>query len=79
MVGHLPGELGAGDRLEARIILDELGVEDLATHVLGIQEDRFHVRACGIKACSQAGGSAADDDEVEVGQLKGPFRKVLSH
>jgi hypothetical protein len=79
MVGHFLGELGSGDGLESGIVLDEVRVEDLATDVLGIEEDRLHVGPGRVQACGEAGGAAADDDEVEVGQLTGPFRKALSH
>jgi hypothetical protein len=79
MIRHLLRELGSGDGLEPGIVLDEVGVEDLATDVLGIEEDRFHVRPRRVQARGETGGAAADDDEIEVGQLRDPFWKALSH
>ena len=49
------------------------GAEDLATDVLGVEKDRLHVGASGVETRGEPGGSAADDDEVEIGQLRGPF------
>jgi hypothetical protein len=79
VVGHLPGELGARDGFESGIVLDEVGVEDLAAYVFRIQEDRLHVGARGVETRRKSGGAAADDDEIEILQLKRPFRKALSH
>jgi hypothetical protein len=79
MIGHLLGERRTGDGLESGIVLDEIGVEDLATDVLGVEEDRVHVRARRVEAGGETGRSAADDDEIEVSQLRDPFSKALSH
>ena len=57
----------------------DVRVEDLATDVFGVQEDRLHVGARRVQARGEPGGSAADDDEIEIGQLTGPFWKALSH
>ena len=70
VVGHLSGKLGTGDGFKPGIVLDELGVENLATDVFGVEEDRLHVRPRGVQAGGEPGGSAADDDEIENGQLK---------
>ena len=68
MLGHLLGELGTGDRGEAGVALDEIGVEDLAADILALEQDRAHVRPRGVESGGESGGAAADDDEVVVGQ-----------
>ena len=78
MLRHPLREGGAGDRLDARIVLDELGVQDLATEVSLLEEDDPHVGARRIESSGEAGGSSADDDEVELGQ-RFPFRKLSQH
>src|SRR5439155_7620253 len=66
VVGHLVGELETGDGLEAGIVLDELGVEDLAAGAVLLEEHDIHVRARGIQSRGEAGGAGADDDQVEI-------------
>jgi len=66
VVGHLRGKLGPGDRLEPGIVFDQLRVEDLATDVLGLEEDRIHVRARRIQARGETRRAASDDDQVEI-------------
>src|SRR5207249_2008829 len=43
VVGHLLGKLRAGDRLEAGIVLDQVGVENLAARQLRVEKDDLHV------------------------------------
>ena len=76
MLGHLLREVSAGDRREAGIVLDELGVEDLAAEILLLQKDRFHARAGCVQPGGEAGRTAADDDEIEV-RHRDPFAEAL--
>ena len=66
VLGHFRRELGAGDGLEARIVFDELCVEDLAAGVLGFEQDHVHVRSRRVQTRGEPGGTAADDDHVEI-------------
>src|SRR5207245_661056 len=70
VLGHPLGELRAGDRLDAGIVLDELRVEDLAAEILLLHEERAHVRAGRVEPRGKSGGTTADDDEIEVGQRR---------
>jgi len=77
VVGHLLGEVRAGDRLEAGIVLDQVGVEDLASGSLRVEKENLHVGARRVQPRSEAGGSAADDDEVEIGHVRGILHRAL--
>jgi lysophospholipase L1-like esterase len=76
MVRHPLGELDSGHGLETRVILDELGVEDLAAGVLALEQYGAHVGASGVESGGQTRGTTADDDEVVIGQ-EGSFLEEL--
>src|SRR6266568_2614733 len=76
MVGHLLGQLSSGNGREAGVVLDEIGVEDLAADVLALEQDRAHVRARGVQSGGKPGGATADDDEVVVGQERSFLEKL---
>src|SRR5207302_10230821 len=64
--GHRLGELDAQDGVEARVVLDELGVEQLPARSLALeQHGTVHVPA-GVQRGGQAGRAATDDGDVEV-------------
>ena len=76
MLRHLLGELRPRHRREAGVVLDQVGVEDLATGVLALEEDGAHVGARRVQSRGEPGGPAADDDQVVIGQ-RGPFSEEL--
>ena len=63
---HLEGQVGAEDRLDARVVLDQLGVVELPTQRPAVDQDRAKVHPGGVEPGRQAGGAAPHDDDVEV-------------
>ena len=45
---HLDRQVGAQDRLEARVVLDQLGVEQLPAQRAAVEEDSLQVHAGGV-------------------------------
>src|SRR5579864_1814876 len=66
VVAHLHGQLGAEDRLEARVVLDQLRVQELATERTAVDHDRLEVHPGGVQGGGQARRAPADDDHVVV-------------
>jgi hypothetical protein len=66
VAGHALGELAAEDGLEAGVILDELGVEELSSRDLAFEQQRPEHAAAGIHGGAQPGRAPADDDGIEV-------------
>src|ERR1700730_4337699 len=64
LVGHLLGELRPGDVVEAWIVFDRLGVEQLAAGRAPLQGHGFDPRAAGVQGGRQARRPGADDDHV---------------
>src|SRR5262249_23102376 len=50
VVEHLDGEVAAEDRLEAGIVLDHLGVEQLAAHRATLHQNAGELHSCGVRA-----------------------------
>src|SRR5437660_1429470 len=64
LVGHPLGKLGPGDVVKAGIVLDRLGVQQLATRRPSLEQDRFHPGAASVKRGGEPGRTPADDDYV---------------
>jgi len=64
VLAHLDGQLAAQDRLEARVVLDQLGVEQLAAQRPPVEEHGAQVHAGRVEARRQAGRAAPHDDHV---------------
>ena len=59
----LVDQLRAGDEVESQIIFDLGAVHCLSAQVLGHQQG-FHLQGGGIDRRGQAGGAAADDNQI---------------
>src|SRR5205814_621820 len=73
VVGELLRELLTENALEARIILDELGVQQLTAGEATLQHRCLQHRATGIHRGAHPGRTRANDDDVEMvsrGQLR---------
>ena len=66
VLAHLRRELGTEDRLETGIVLDQLGVEQLAPERAAVQQDCLQVHPGRVQPRGQAGRPAADDDDVVI-------------
>src|SRR5207247_11449117 len=66
VVGHLERQVGAEDRLEAGVVLDQLGVQELAAQRPAVDDDRLQVHPGGVQGSRQPRRPAAHDDDVEI-------------
>ena len=64
LVGHALGEFRPGDVIEPRVVLDRLGVEQLAARGAALEHHGFDPRSSGVQGGGQAGRPSADDDHV---------------
>ena len=64
LVCHALGQLRPSDVIEARVILDRLGVEQLAARGAALEHHGFDPRSPGVQGGGQAGRPCADDDDV---------------
>ena len=77
VIGEFLRELVPEDRLEAGIVLDQLGVQQLAARKAALEHDGFEHRAAGIHAGAHPRRARADDDDVVlIG--RGQFRSSCS-
>src|SRR5207247_10311556 len=66
VVAHLERQVRAEDRLEAGVVLDQLGVQELAAERPPVDDDRLQVHPGGVEGSRQPGRPAAHDDHVEI-------------
>ena len=66
VVAHLGGQLAAQDGLEAGVVLDQLGVQQLAAEGAPVQQEGLEVHPGRVEAGGQPGRAAAHDDYVVV-------------
>src|SRR2546427_555609 len=66
LVGHALGEFRPGDVIEPRVVLDRLGVEQLAARSAALEHHGFDPRSSGVQGGGQAGRPSADDDHIVV-------------
>ena len=64
VLGHEAGQLVALHGGEAGVVLDEVGVEELAARGAPLEDDGVQHAAAGVHAGAEAGGAGADDDQV---------------
>ena len=73
LIGHDLSQVGSEDGPHARVVLDQLGVEQLPAGAhqrsvddgaLGLQEDGPNLVATGVEGCRQARRATAHDDDV---------------
>ena len=63
---HLLRQLPPEHVLEARIVVDPLGVEQFATGHAALQQHRLEHAAAGVHGGAEPRGPAADDDQLEL-------------
>ena len=76
VIGEFLRELVPEHVLEAGIVLDHFGVEQLAARKSALEHDRLQHGASGVHAGAHAGRSRADDDDVVLigrGQFRPRF------
>src|ERR1019366_4258038 len=56
VVAHLAGQVPAGDRLESRVVLDQLGVEQLAADRATVDQHRLQVHAGSVEPAARPAG-----------------------
>ena len=61
---HHGGEVAAEDALEAGVVLDQLGVEQLAAGGLGLDDHGADLAAAGVEGGGETGRAGADDGDV---------------
>ena len=64
VLAHLRREVRSEDRLKPGVVLDELGVQQLAAKRPAVEQHGLEVHPRGVEAGREAGGAAADDDHV---------------
>ena len=64
VVAHLEGELRPEHGLETRVVLDQLGVQELTAEGTSVQDHGSQVHAGGVERGRQPGGPAPHDDHV---------------
>src|SRR4051812_25846241 len=64
--GHEIGELPAKDVLEPRVVVDPLGVEQLAAGNPPLQEHRTQHAPAGVDGSAQTGRPTTDDDQIQL-------------
>ena len=64
--GHLVGQLAAEDVLEPGIVVDPLGVQQLAAGHAPLQQNGPEHPPAGIHGGAESGRPAADDDQLEL-------------
>src|SRR5437867_5974881 len=64
MLAHLLGEVPSLDALEPDIVLNQIGVEQLAPRSATLDRNRLQHSATRIHGRAQPSGAAADDDQV---------------
>ena len=62
---HLLGQLEAVDRLEAGVVLDQLGVEELAAGHPLLEHHGAQHRAAGVEGAGEPRRARADDDQIQ--------------
>src|SRR5450759_5991039 len=58
--------LGSEDRFEARIVLDQLCVQELTAKRTAVDHHRLQVHPSGVQCGRQPGGTPSDDDDVVI-------------
>ena len=66
VVAHLGRQLRAQDGLVARVVLDQLGVQQLPAKRAPVQQQRLEVHPGRVEAGRQPGGAASDDDYIVI-------------
>src|SRR5262249_33113537 len=64
VLGHLLRQLPPLDALEADVVLDEVGVEELTARRAALDRDRLEHAAPGVHRGAEPRGAGADDDDV---------------
>jgi len=64
VVAHLGRQLRAEDRLKARVVLHQLGVQELSAERSPVDQHSLQVHPCRVEACRQTGRAAPHDDHV---------------
>src|SRR6266550_2919836 len=76
MLGHLLRQLPALDALEADVVFDQIGVEQLPARRAALDRDRVEHATAGVERGAQPGRAGAYDDHVvdECGTIRHAFR-----
>ncbi len=64
VIGHALCQFRALDALEADVVLDEIGVEELTTRHAALDHERLEHSAACVHRGAEPGGSGADDDHI---------------
>src|SRR6185436_17698011 len=65
VLGHLLRQIPTLDALEADVVFDEIGIQELAARRAALDRDRLEQAPARIEGRAQARGAGTHDDDVE--------------